>query len=295
MCSSTTDDGAKVTTENYRQLTKGTSYKSVDVLYYNQLSDCKGNILVSRLITPKDSSVLQSVSYEYNLPLRAVTGEYYRRGYQSNIANSNPIYEVTSQYDGWGNVTYRFDGSRHAEETWIYRNRSFIISGKSFNIVYLVSANVKKNWNPLTSTYSTVTTAYHYNELVWKPDTTTVTAGGQTLTTTYSYYDTAGMDGSLKTKTDLNGLITEFVYDGDGFLSKKTCHGDETHPLDEIITEYSYNVNTGMKLWETTPRKNIITEPIYKTSYEYDSINRITKVTFPAASYWYSSTLESDS
>jgi YD repeat-containing protein len=169
-------------------------------------------------------------------------------------------------YDDWGNLKLRNDGSRDLRETYTYYNHS--------RIKNLVATKMVENKNPLTGQVSTVTTSYVYDENLGKPIEAKVEGGPETLITYYTYYD----NGNLKSRTEPNGLVTEFEYDNvkNAFPVKKTVKGvaNKDGVVEDIITKYDYNLETGMKVFEIDPRG-------FKTSYEYDKLNRITKVTLP--------------
>ena len=231
----------------------------------------KGSLLTSRSITLEDNSGVkkeyETVEYEYDIPIRAITKERYKR-------NNQVIYEITSAYQDaaffgnkrWGNLTSRIDGRTKLEETYTYTNHS--------KIKNLVQTKTVKNWNELTKSYSTVVTSYEYDTSLGKPLTMTVTADGEVLKTSFTYDEY----GNLETKTEPNNLQTVIVYgDKKAFPAGKRLKGvRDAHGrlLADIVTRYGYSLASGMKEWEEDPRG-------YRTTYEYDLLNRLTKVILP--------------
>jgi RHS repeat-associated protein len=261
-------EGERTSTETYLQLVRDLKWNNNEGDYhltgiddylkkYNNYS-YKGTMAASRR-TLKSGVEVEQVNYQYDLPLRAITQEEHLRA-------NELTYQITSQYDAWGNLTSRADGSRNLEETWKYHEHSTIKN--------LVEETVKKNHNPLTGTVSLVTTTYEYDDNLGKPLKMTVNDGTQKLETKFTYDDY----GNLSTRIDPNGLTTEIFYDvlKQAFPRKKVVYGvkDADGKATDITTHYGYNWETGLKDWEKDPRQ-------FVTSYQYDLLNRVIKVTLP--------------
>ncbi|PYG87917.1 RHS repeat-associated protein, partial [Ruminiclostridium sufflavum DSM 19573] len=87
------------------------------------------------------------------------------------------------------------------------------------------------------------------------------------IKTKYTYYS----DGQLKTKTEANGSNTEFKYDLDKNLIKKTEAKDKL----DIETAYEYDLNGNLRK-ETNAKNTAV-------AYEYDSMNRLIRKKAPAS------------
>jgi RHS repeat-associated protein len=261
----------KSTQENYVHLIKSKSYELMDANQTAQYflgtfpqnipssEDYRGQLTTSRFTTV-DGQEVEKVALEYNLPIQAVDREiHYKCG--------QPVYEVRLKYseDNWGNLTYRIDGSTNLVERWTYYPLPTI-----FN---LVLTKTQINPDPLTGKIDTVTTTYQYNP-AGRPTMMTVTDGTTSRTTSYTY-DT---HGNLETLTEDNGLVTEMAYDSCFYPLSKTLKGVKNAndvAVGDMVTGYQYDPATGMKLSETDARG-------YTTRYEYDALNRITRVVLPA-------------
>lgn len=259
--STTVTEGKKKIVENYRQLIKKNNSYSLTTTV-NNANEYKGDLPVSRIIY-NDTITYETVNMKYenqsNLALRLANKEEHVRG-------GNITYTIVNNYDNWGNPTYRRNDYTRLEETWSYHSHA--------RIKYLVETSVKTNPNPLDGTATMVTTSYQYNDTLGKAIRMTVNDGNQTLVTSYTYDDY----GNLKSRTEPNQLVTEFVYDSakSAFPARKTARvvRDADGNATDIITEYGYNLETGMKEWEKDPRG-------YVTYYQYDALNRVIAVTLP--------------
>lgn len=256
--SAQTKVGEKITDESFRQIVHDGGLRLVEKV--EEIPFYKGTLPISNRIS-LNSKEIEQVKFEYNLPLRAVYREAHYRGGASSLA-----YEIVNTHDDWGNLIYRWDGSRNLEENWTYQVHPTIKT--------LVKTYLQKNFNPVTQEIITLDTSYQYNDSIGKPTEITVKNGEEILKTTFTYYD----NGNLHTKTEPNGLTTEFVYDENGaFPKRKIVHGvkdADGNPVGDIETKYYYNQTNGMKEWEEDPLGN-------RTIYQYDALNRITKVVLP--------------
>ncbi|MCL6590872.1 MAG: hypothetical protein K6U80_13090, partial [Firmicutes bacterium] len=265
MYGSTTTEKGKVVKESFQQLVKY-FYDYYLTNTVPSMAYFKGCLPVKQEITG-NGVLVETVNYYYDessLALRLVSREEHLRG-------GKTIYEIVNRYDSWGNLTYRLDGSRNLEETWSYYDHSRIRN--------LVLTSAKKNFNSLTQQTVTSTTTYQYDDALGKPVQiqTTASDGTSGQITLLEYYG----NGNLKKRTDQNGqqgeLITLMEYDSHSFPLRKTVKGvidADKKPVGDIVTRYQYDYNTGLKLSETDARLNT-------TRYEYDSLNRVTRVILP--------------
>src|SRR5690606_2338963 len=115
-----------------------------------------------------------------------------------------------------------------------------------------------------------------------KPIKMVVTDTKDTYVTSFEYAQSDQVNdggGNLIRRIEPNGLITKIEYDSKhhAFPIKKIVQGvkdADGNAVGDIITEYEYNLDTGMKIAEI--------DPLFKrTNYEYDKLNRITKVILP--------------
>ncbi|NLW46279.1 MAG: hypothetical protein GXY86_02915, partial [Firmicutes bacterium] len=248
--------GTKTIIKSFQQLEKkGKKIRLKTNPYYSYY---RGNLQISERLL--DNGVeKQRVTYEYNLPIRAITlGNHYHGGRYA--------YYTQNTYDSWGNLIKRIDDSRDLTETWSYHSHN--------RIKNLVGTHVRKNHNPVTEIDTTVTTTYTYDDTIGKPTKIKVDAGTDTLETSLTY----DSYGNLKTKTEPNGLVSEIFYETgkNAFPERKVYYNipNEAGVPSDISYYYGYNLDTGMKEWETDPRG-------FKTSYKYDDLNRVTRVTLP--------------
>ena len=202
------------------------------------------------------------MTYQYNVPLRLITSEEYKR-------NNQVINTITTTYDAWGNPTYFYDNFRQLEEGWTYLSHATIKN--------LVATHTVKNKNPITNITSSVKTSYQYNTTLGKPTWIEVDDGTNKITRSLTYDLTYG---NLLSNTEnlSNGKRVEYLYDDlkHAFLKERKLvqvrNADGV--LADIVSSYQYNWETGLKEWEVDPLGN-------KTEYEYDVLNRLIKVTLP--------------
>lgn len=256
--SCTINEGIKVTVQTFQQIVWGTLITDP-----TDASDFKGSLLVENstfLIDKIDNNKkteYEKITYEYDLQIRVLIREKHYR-------NGEFAYEISKTYDSWGNTTRKYDGSRNLKETWTYYEHP--------SIKNLVGTYVKEYNNPFTPS-STLVTTYVYDDSTGKPTKVTEKSGSQIRETIYTYTEY----GCEKTKTAPNGLITENFYDSTGaFLVKTVNYGveDADGNTTDITTFYEYNPKTGLKTWEKDANG-------HQTSYEYDKLNRITKIILP--------------
>ena len=257
MLSSKVTEGERATADTFQQLVHNSGYSLVDKP--DDISTFKGPMKVSSEITLKGKR-FEKVTYEYNLPIRAVFSEkHYRSG------SASPDFQIANLYDGWGNLTYRYDSSRSLEDTYTYHSHS--------SIKTLIGSDIKKSWNP-SGSYITTTTTYVYNDALGKPSRITISDGSQTRQTDLTYDD----NGNLHTKTESNGLVDEYFYDSSAaFPERKVSQGVKDvdgNLLGDITTRYHYNLDNGLKEWEEDPLG-------HRTTYSYDALSRIIKITLP--------------
>ncbi|TCL54575.1 RHS repeat-associated protein [Hydrogenispora ethanolica] len=248
--------GDRVNRFNFQQI-EGSSLVNIP----GDASNYNGPLPVMNETTIGNNQPVEQILYQYDVPLRAVTQEEHYRG-------GLLAYRVTSQYDAWGNATYRSDGSRNLEESLTYHSHDLIKN--------LPQQLVRKNHNPLKNTTTAVTTTYQYDEQLGKPLTVTVNDGSGERVTRFTYDD----QGNVKTKIEEfnDNLTTEIFYDDryQAFPVKQIVYGvrDADGNRSDLVTEAGYDTETGLKQWEKDARGFI-------TRYEYDPLNRVTRVTAP--------------
>ena len=233
----------------------------VDVV--KDLDKLQGILMIQNQVTIDDNQLVERITYEHNVPLRAITQESHYRG-------GNIIYSITIQYDEWGNPIYQYDSSRSLEQDWSYYKQD------TLSIKNLVATHKRMNKNPIENTTATVTTSYTYDDNLGKLLTETVNDGQKDRLTRFTYDN----KGNLKTKTEefRDNLKMEIFYDDSyqAFPVKQIIYGilDADGNSTDLVTKADYNPETGLKLSETDARGFI-------TSYEYDKLNRVIKVTLP--------------
>ena len=238
----------------------------------------EGNLMVSSRTTIENSREYEQVSYHYDVPLRAVNDEIHYR-------NNERKYEITYAFDNWGNTIYRFDSSRNLKEEWTYHplkadpKKDPAENLDRSRIRNLVDTATKTNVNPVNGTKTVLKVSHIYDEELGKPLSITVNDGNRDMVTTYTYYTQQDGNpqavGNLKSQTEPNGLETEFVYDGYGFLKSRISRAvkDADEKTTDIETDSVFNW-WGLKVSETDPNKKI-------TNYKYDDLNRVWLVTLP--------------
>ena len=220
----------------------------------------KGPLSVSSLTALGDNHEVETVTYGYNIPLRAVTSEKHYRG-------GKLVYSIDSTYDGWGNPTRQYNSSNNLEQTWTYADNATIKN--------LTATQKKMNRNPIKNTTSTVTSTYTYDDY-GRPLTTAINDGTRNLVTRITYDDY----GNVKSKVDESNqsLETDFFYDDEhhAFPAKKVIKAvrDADGNTADLITYCSYNWETGMKTSETDARG-------FTTHYHYDKLDRVIQVILP--------------
>jgi RHS repeat-associated protein len=232
----------------------------------------------------------ERVDYEYNTSLKAVTKESYIK---SGINPENgqyrigPAYVKTYAYDDWGNVTYEHNSATGLETRYAYANTN---SAQSFPAPFapapftssvpakvhdLVTGQTRLNHDPVRGVTVPVQSHYQYDgvgNLVKEAKR----HDGAWLVTSYEY----DQYGNATRKTDPLGRVTRYEYDGtykNAYPTRVTVEGlkdADDLPLSNVVTEYGYHFDTGLKAWEKDGRG-------YVTSYEYDKLNRLRKTVFP--------------
>lgn len=250
-------EGERVEVETCRQL-EG-SFNLVDLP--DDSSYFQGTLVVARqTLIDSGTKEYEKVDYLYDLAVRAISNEQHYRG-------GGLAYEVIVLYDNWGNITYWKDSSRNLEEWRTYQAHD--------RIKNLVRSKRQKNSDACNGTESETTTTYEYNEALGKAEKITVNGGAEPLETGYAY-DAA--TGNLLTITAPNGRLTEIAYDKakSAFPVKEIIRAvkDADNQAADIVTEYGYNPETGLKEWEKDGRG-------FVTHYEYDLLNRVIKAVLP--------------
>ena len=258
MYSCRTTEGQKISQIKFQQI-KNDSLVDVP----EKIDNYKGQLPINSVTTIGDNKEVETVTYEYNVQLRAVTSEKHYRG-------GNLAYSLAGSYDSWGNLTYQYDSSRNLEQDWTYYKQ------ESLTIKNLVETQKQINKNPIKNTTSTVTITYTYDDTLGKPLTTMVSDASKDRVSRFTY----DSKGNLKAKIEefKDNLKTESFYDDtyQAFPVKQIIYGvvDADGNMQDITTQTVYNYETGLKMSETDARGFI-------TRYEYDKLDRIIKVILP--------------
>ncbi len=269
------NESTRVVTQNFGQIKNTALVNSL-----KSLSSYRGGLLFSSRTSINNNQEYESVEYTYNVPLRAINLEIHSHG-------GNYTYVITNNYDDWGNPTYRFDNSRNLSETWKYYKQNDL-RFKNF-----VDTYTKTNQNPLDSgNQKVITITYEYNDTIGKPTLTKVNDGERDIVTTFDYDSYGNLVKKLQAN-ESGDLETDFTYDMNyPFPVQKTLVGikdADGNILGNIITRYGYDY-FGNKLWEESPPEyyqsssdydNDTETARYRTTYTYDLLNRVTKVTLP--------------
>ena len=271
----------KVTTQTFKQVVKkGSSY---DLLNPSSGQVYEETLIVSNQIQ-NNGNLFETVNYSYGqLPLTFATNEEHLR------CGSQHTYYVSHNYDSWGNPIKNFDSSRNLEESWSYHNQGLRFKN-------LVETYKKKNINPLTLSVSTQTTSYQYNDTTGRPTQLTVNDGTRDIVTTFEYDGYGNLIKKIQWNTS-DSLETDYQYDATfhayprvkALMNIKEADGNT---LGNIVTGYAYDFY-GNKTWEVQPTRYYDNTSVaafdpdandislYGTRYDYDKLNRVTKVILP--------------
>jgi RHS repeat-associated protein len=257
MISCQVTEGNRINQMNFKPMENSSLVDEV-----GNIENYQGSLMIQNQIFINNSQLVEKVSLQYDVPLQAITGESHYRG-------GNQVFSIHRNYDGWGNLTYQYDESCNLEQTWEY------YSPDTSAIKNLVYRQKQINKNPIKNTTIAVSTTYTYNSL-GKPATMIVNNGKKDLETDFLKYDEYG---NLLIKIDKynHSLETDFTFDDRQlFVKEKKIKGvlDADGNGSDIITYVDYNWETGTKTSETDARG-------YVTRYEYDSLNRVTRVFLP--------------
>lgn len=192
------------------------------------------------------------------------------------------------EYDNRGNVTAKTDPLGH-RTTYTYDSYNNQLTetdplGNTTTFTYDSNNNKLTEKDPLgnTNTYTynakgkilTVTDARgDVTANTYDAQGNLLTTKDALLNTSSSTYNSSGLP---LTVTDVLGKVTTYEYDGAGHRTK------EIDALGNIVT-YTYDAN-GNKLTETRTRTTESGTETLVTAYEYDSLNQLTKTTFPDGS-----------
>lgn len=225
------------------------------------ISNYGGPLLVESATKIGGNQEVEKIKYGYDVPKRAIILENHYRG-------GELTFQATNQYDSWGNLIHRLDGSRNLEESWTYYPHD--------RIKVLPESYIVKNYDPVKNTYSTVTTRYQYDDVLGKPLTVTVNDGFQNKVTRFTYDD----KGNIKTRVDEynDNFTTEIFYDAEyqAFPERIVYYGvrDADGNTGDIVIEAGCDWETGLKQWEKDARG-------FVTHYKYDKLNRVIRITLP--------------
>ncbi|NLY76454.1 MAG: hypothetical protein GX075_14365, partial [Firmicutes bacterium] len=109
----------------------------------SNIENYHGPLVVETVTKIDNGREIERITFEYDVPKRSITMQRQYRG-------GELVAWISSQYDNWGNLKRRFNSSRNLEETWSYYSHSLF---KNLPVSY-----AQKSHNPVTDTYTTVTT-----------------------------------------------------------------------------------------------------------------------------------------
>ena len=186
----------------------------------------------------------------------------------------------TYSYDSWGNMIY--SRNNVGQQTW-------------YSYANAVPTNSFGSSGCSTSFYTQTISSNVHDRIVGECDYQNGSGSPQQQT----YYE-YGSNGNLLEEKVLHNsgwLYTDYTYDSYGnMLTLKNANGYTTYyrysstyssayltkqsilvGTQNVTTTYTYNSNTGDMLSETDPNGQT-------TSYQYDALDRVTQVTYPAIS-----------
>lgn len=251
--------------ENYSFIKKGNEFILTNTTAGLHKSYYRGSVVTSRMIDyVRPGSTIpvtyQRTNYAYKLDIQEIISE------KAYAQNGIELFEVIYDYDAWGNTISMKDSRTGLEKNITYYNHATIRDQPLKAVV--------KNKNVLTGQFSLVTTDYTYYT-DGKLQSMSIDGGMGPQKSQY-FYDSYG---NLQTSKDPNELLTTYDYDPiyHAFPVKKTITGvkdADDRTLPDIITQVGYYIELGLKKWEMNPKG-------YVTWYEYDRLNRATKIILP--------------
>jgi RHS repeat-associated protein len=252
------ENGGKTIKYNLKHVVKNSgNYSLIDYRTYNNKNYVSPVVESSE--TTYDGKEFESTKYQYKCNILEPTLEQHLQG-------GTEKFQITKDYDDWGNLIYQNDGS-----TGLTKEIEYFAHDTVKN---LPKKEILTNKNPVANGESKVIITYDYNSTYLKPETVTVDTGTKSNVTKYTYYN----NGNLKTKTNSNGLVevTEYDQTYNAFPVKKRFQGlndANGNPTADIVTQSGYNY-FGLKIWEMDGRGYVI-------NYVYDDLNRVKTIYLP--------------
>jgi RHS repeat-associated protein len=210
---------------------------------------------------------------------------------QKDIGGTNPTTQITQYaYDNVGNLKTTTDPLNHTTtNSYDALNRLIQITDPN-NGVAQIGYNALDQQTSVTDP-RTLVTNYTNDALGSLKQTQSPDTG-----TTNNLYDAAG---NITQKTDARGIITNYSYDALNRLTAITyptnTSENVTFTYDSIasgnkgkgrLTGYSSSSSATTLFYDSygnvTQQTDLISPAIYTTSYQYNSANRITQITYPS-------------
>ncbi|HXN52696.1 MAG TPA: RHS repeat-associated core domain-containing protein [Candidatus Acidoferrum sp.] len=196
---------------------------------------------------------------------------------------------TTFVYDAHGNVLSKTDALGNLT-TFTYNANDHLTSrtnalGKTYNYTYDANGNRLTEADPLgnisTYTYNSLSQIATFKDANGNFATSnTFDASGNQLTATDPLGHTKtiayGANGRINSSVDLNGKTVSFTYDAGGNLASQTDTAG-------TVTNYTVDAN-GNRLSQTITRTTPSGPQVLTTQYQYDSMNRVVKITSPDGS-----------
>ncbi|TDX53272.1 RHS repeat-associated core domain-containing protein [Orenia marismortui] len=204
---------------------------------------------------------------------------------------------VKYKYDDWGNIISTTDSGTGLETRSYYLNTDssregfeetpFVQKGVKSDIHNLIGAKIVYNRDPRDESKTKIESSYQYDDkgqrlIEARYHLDTESSKGKWLETAYQY----DKYGNVIKQIEPKGNVTEFKYSNEynhAFVTliKKYQGEDELYlknadneEIPAVVQRYGYDVALGLKSWEINPEGNL-------TEYEYDSLSRLVKITYP--------------
>ncbi|MCG2711361.1 MAG: DUF6531 domain-containing protein [Candidatus Omnitrophica bacterium] len=249
------DDNSRVIIQKYGQGTYSFEYESLKTTFY----DANGNKVVYNFNQdgttsnkqifekPEDEYPIQEYGYEYNSKRQLTKIIYPKR-------NSTDY-----EYDVMGNMT------KVSINQTDFADEESLVTAYTYESAYNY---VKTRTTPLG-----YVSAYDYDDKGNLEKITLPAVQGTSPVVNLTYNDY----GQVETITDPRGTITKYIYDAAGYLSKTIRNYQEPY-----IKDNTKNIETRMA-YDALGNVKTITNALGSASvFEYDNLNRLTKVIAPS-------------